>query len=176
MNLYTFISQQTGINTHLWSKWWIERITPEFKWACFKVTRIVNSHLFLNFWKKISAVSGDAFTFLEVSKINIRGNIIQYKILCYCIPSFKITGYFWEAQLNRQAKVGTKVFNTLVLHAMGAISVKESTFFTTPILFWGWGVLLFWSKVITITFFRDGQMAPLIAHPKFGLTSSEALW
>lgn len=72
MNTYTFISLHTASGTYLWSKWWIERITPEFKWACFKVTRIVNSYLFLNFWKNISAVSGDAFTLLEVSKRKYR--------------------------------------------------------------------------------------------------------
>lgn len=79
MNTYTLIRWHTGSGTYLWSKWWIERITPEFKWACFKVTRIVNSYLFLNFWKKISAVSGDAFTLLEVSKRKCRKTLsIKY--------------------------------------------------------------------------------------------------
>lgn len=153
MNSYTFISQQTSINTYLWSKWWIERITPEFKRACFKVTRIVNSHLFLNFWKKISAVSGDAFTFLEVSKINKRKKHSALNLLLLYILfqiAYKITGYFWEAQLNTKAKakkpniyLNTKVFKTLVLHAMGAISVKENTFSRTPTPFWGEVVVCF---------------------------------
>lgn len=42
----------------------MERITPEFKWICFRVTKIVNSCLFLSFWKNRSAVAVDAFMLL----------------------------------------------------------------------------------------------------------------
>lgn len=45
----------------------MERMTPEFKGACFRVASTVNSCLFLSFWKNCSAVAVGALMLLGVS-------------------------------------------------------------------------------------------------------------
>lgn len=68
------MSRNVYVYAYLWSKWWTEKITPEFKSVCLRDTNMVNSCLFLSFWKKSSAFSGDAFIFLAVPEIKQNKN------------------------------------------------------------------------------------------------------
>ena len=73
--------------SYLCSEWWMDRMTPELRWSCLRVTSTVNSFLPLSFWTICSETSTGATTSLEDPrmKTEISDNIQMAKMVNSCI-------------------------------------------------------------------------------------------